>query len=298
MPALSLGRLLLNTAALVAVLAIAPTSAVAAEVEAFRISELLQSETAKETLAAPVALYWDAQPTPKFVEVADQDSYVRWSISRSPFGGSRRHCVDAFEQALKAIVKDAAYRGYDAVFGLTVGSADKPSSDPDVFYCKPGYRSTEVRLTGTFAMTQDAVRRAAEEDAFVLEGPPRPPWDANIYLPLEPILTSPEAKAILGTDVAAYWGLQAPDYVKRYGPDVYYDYGDMKLGTEAACKQAVLKVLLAMADYARSNNFDSVIRIRSYLYDMYTPVPTDFECEVGKTKTTVKLQGTLANLKR
>jgi len=278
--------------------ALATSTAFAAEPEFFRISELLQSETSKETLAAPVKLYWGAQPTPGFVEVADEDTYMRWSKSGSPFGGSRRHCVDAFEQALQAMVKDAVARGYDAIIGMKVTAADKPSTDPDGFFCKPGYRTTEIWLTGSFAMTQDAVRRAAEEEAFVLEGPPRQPWDNNVYLPLEPILTSPEAKAILGTDVAAHWGLQAPAYSKRYGPDVYYDYGDMALGTEAACKQAALKVLLAMADYARSNNYDAVIRIRSYLYDMHTPVPTDFECEVGRRKATVKLQGTLAKLKR
>jgi uncharacterized protein YbjQ (UPF0145 family) len=282
---------------LAAAIALTSATSFAAESEFFRISELLQSETAKETLAAPVVLYWGAQPTPRFAEVADEDSYVRWSTSRSPFGGSRRHCVDAFEQALRAMVGDAISRGYDAIIGITAASDARPSSDPGGFYCKPGYRSTEVRLTGSFAMTQDAVRLAAEEDAFVLEGPPRPPWDHNVYLPLEPILTSPEAKAILGTDVAAHWGLQAPAYVKRYGPDVYYDYGDIALGTEVACKQAVLKVLLAMADYARANKYDAVIRIRSYLYDLHTPVATDFECEVGKRKTTVRLKGTLAKLK-
>lgn len=274
------------------------TSACGADSVLLKVSELLKSPTAIEILEKPVTLYWGSQATPEFAEVARGDNYTRWSISRNPFGGSAKHCVDAFEQALRALVNDAADRGYDAVIGLKAQSDSKTSDDPDAFYCKPGYRSTEVSLTGSFAMTKAAALRAAEEDAFVLEGPPRPPWGENLYLPLEPILASPEARAILGSDVTAHWGLQHPPYSERYGPDVYYDYADLAtFGKEGACKQAALKVLTAMAEDARSNQYDAVIRIRSYLYDIYTPAATDFECEIGRRKATVRLKGALAKKK-
>lgn len=283
---------------LAAGLALLANSACGADSVLLKISDLLKSATAREILERPVTLYWGPQAMPEFAEVARGDNYTRWSISRNPFGGSATHCVDAFEQALRALVNDAADRGYDAVIGLKAQSDSKTSDDPDAFYCKPGYRSTEVSLTGSFAMTKAAVLRAAEEDAFVLEGPPRPPWGENLYLPLEPILTSPEAKAIFGSDVTAHWGLQHPPYSERYGPDVYYDYADLAtFGNEGACKQAALKVLTAMAEYARANQYDAVIRIRSYLYDIYTPAATDFECEIGRKKATVRLKGTLAKKK-
>lgn len=283
---------------LAAGLAFLATAACGADSVLLKVSELLESPTAREILEKPVSLYWGTQATPEFAEVARGDNYTRWSISRNPFGGSAKHCVDAFEQALRALVNDAADRGYDAVIGLKAQSDSKTADDPDAFYCKPGYRSTEVSLTGAFAMTRGAAQRAAEEDAFVLEGPPRPPWGENIYLPLDPILTSPEAKAIFGPDVTAHLGLQHPPYSERHGPDVYYDYADLAtFGTEGACQQAALKVLTAMADYARANQYDAVIRIRSYLYDLYTPVATDFECEIGRKKATVRLKAALAKKK-
>jgi uncharacterized protein YbjQ (UPF0145 family) len=283
---------------LAATLALLTSSAFGADSVLLKVSDLLKSATAREILEKPVTLYWGKRPTVQFAEIARGDNYTRWSISRNPFGGSEKHCADAFEQALRALVNDAAERGYDAVIDLKVQSDSKISDDPDAFYCKPGYRSTEVSLTGSFAMTTEAMQRAAEEDAFVPEGPPRPPWGENIYLPLEPILTSPEAKAILGSDVTAHWGLQHPPYSERHGPDIYYDYGDIAtFGREGACRQAALKVLAAMTEYARGSNYDAIIRIRSYLNDLYTPAATDFECEIGRRKATVRLKGTLAKKK-
>lgn len=283
---------------LAAGLAFLATSALGADSVLLKVSDLLKSSTAQEILETPVTLYWGKRPTTQFAEIARGDNYTRWSISRNPFGGSEKHCADAFEQALRALVNDAAERGYDAVIDLKVQSDSKTSDDPDAFYCKPGYRSTEVSLTGSFAMTSAAMQRAAEEDAFVIEGPPRPPWGENIYLPLEPVFASPEAKAILGTDVTAHWGLQHPPYSERHGPDVYYDYADFAtFGKEGACRQAALKVLGAMAEYARGNNYDAIIRIRSYLNDLHTPTATDYECEIGRRKATVRLKGTLAKKK-
>lgn len=283
---------------LAAAIAFLTTSAFAADSVLLRVSDLLKSPTAREIQAQPVTLYWGNQPTQKLGEVARMDNYTRWSISRNPFGGSEKHCVDAFEQALRSMVNDAVERGYDAIVGLRAQSDSKTTGDPDTFYCKPGYRSTEVSLTGAFAMTPATAQSAAAFDTIEVEGPPRPPWEGSIYVPLEPILNSTEAKAILGSDLRAYWGAKTLSYSERYGPENYKDSAKIEtFGKEGACKQAVLKVLQAMADYARESKYDSIIRIRSYMDDQYTPTANDVECSLGRWSASVVLRASLAKSK-
>lgn len=280
---------------LAASLALLSASALAAEREYYKVSELLKSESAKEILAAPVTLYWGNQATPEFAELASPDTYSRVSISASPFGGSRRHCIEAFEKALQAMVTDAAKRGYDAIVGIRPLVEGIPAEDADGFHCKPGYKTTKIGLASSFALTQEAAQRAAAEEAVELVGPPRPPSDGAIYLPLGPILSAPEMKAIFGSDVVPYWDQPAPAYSERYGPESYRDTAEIATyGKEGACKEAVIKILLAMADGARDRGYDSVINIRSYLYDQHTPVASDFECEIGRKRALVTLRASLA----
>ena len=148
--------------------------------------------------------------------MARPDVYTRSSISLSPFGGSARHCVEAFEKALAAMIDGARTRGYDASVELRTFQNGTPTDDPTVLACKPGYKTTEVSLAGTFAMTQGAVQRAAEADERAATTPPRPPADGAVFVPLEPILTSPEAQAIMGPGISVYWGsVKAPAYNQR-----------------------------------------------------------------------------------
>lgn len=271
------------------------TSAPAADTEYYKVSDLLKSDIAREILAAPVSLYWDGQPTPTFAEVAAPDTYSRVSISASPFGGSRRHCIEAFEKALQAMVSDATSRGYDAIIGMRPLVEGIPAESADGFNCKPGYKITKVGLIGSFAVSWEAVQRAAAKEAVELVGPPRPPSDGAVYLPLAPILNAPEMKAIFGSDVAPYWNQPAPAYSKRYGPESYRDSAEIATyGKEGACKEAVIKVLLAMADDARDRGYDSVINIRSYLNEQLAPFATDFECEIGRKSAQVTLRASLA----
>jgi hypothetical protein len=132
----------------------------AAEGTYFKFSELLKADSVEELVDPAVQLYWSTQPTPDFSEVARPDVYTRSSISMSPFGGSARHCVEAFEKTLKAMIDDARSRGYDAITNIRAMRDGKPSDDPLGFNCKPGYKTTEVPLMSSFAMTPVAMQRA------------------------------------------------------------------------------------------------------------------------------------------
>lgn len=271
-------------------------SAHAAEGEYYKYSDLLSSEAARK-LDPAVKLYWGAEPAPAFAEVARPDSYTRVSLSMSFLGGSSRHCVQAFEKTLTAMVDDARRRGYDAVTNIRVMHDGKPSDDPLGFTCKPGYKVTDVTLNGTFAMTPAAMQRAAEAEEQFAKQPARPAAAGATFVPLEPILVSAEASAILGADIKAYLGNKTPEYSQRYGPVEYsadVSTGDLQI--EAACRQAALKVLTAMVQDAKKRNFDSIIRIRSFLDRQYADA-TQVECKLGRRGASVLLQASLASRK-
>lgn len=269
-------------------------SAHAAEPKYFRLSELLDSPSVKEFQDPNVKLYWGTQPTPAFREVARPDDYTRPGLSFLGEG-----CVEAFERTLKSMIGNARTRGYDAIINIRIAHDGKPSDDLTGFSCDYGHRSTEVSLIGSFAMTPAAFQRAAEAEQQSVGTPPRPPAKGAIYLPLEPILTSPEARDILGKEVIAHWGIAgAPAYSERFGPEEYSDEADVrKLGNEGACKQAVLKALNSMVEDAKERKFDSIIKIRSVLNEQYAPVATDVECELDKKEASVTLQASLASKK-
>lgn len=280
------------------VLSMTPAATLARELEYFRLSELLQSDEAREALKAPVALYWYDQAAPEFVEKTEPDRHSGTAISGSPFGGSRRHCVEAFDLALKAMVDDAVRLGYDAIAGIRVVIDGKPVEDPAGFHCMPGHKVTTIRLEASFLLTQAGKERLTAEEAFIPEGPPRPPADGAVYLPLEPILDSPEMKTIIGSDISIHRQGPSPEYSERYGPEAWYDNAEIaRYGRDDVCKQAALKVLLAMADKARDEGLDSIIMLRSYLNDRFAPDPADLECEIGRKIATVKMRAMLVKRK-
>jgi len=277
------------------ILAFAGTLSGCAETH-FTYAELLSSRSVKATLDPTVTLYWAAQPTPDFQEVTRPMIYARSGLSMSPFGGSARHCVEGFERALAAMIGDAGSRGYDAIIHLQVVRNGQPSDDPAGFDCKPGYKLTSVALSGTFAMSPLATQRAAEAEQRTANLPPRDPAVGAIFLPLEPILTSAEAKTILGPGIDVYWGVEAPAYGERYGPEEYSEEAETKTsGREEACRQAVLKTLGSMVDDARDGGYRSIIKVRSFLNKWYAPVPTDVECLLTKKEARVTLQASVAN---
>lgn len=289
-------------AAITVIIALLSASCHAADSTAFKLSEMVSKGDVKEQLdkSPEVKLYWGAQQAPAFTEVAKPDTYTRVSISLSPLGGSRRHCVDAFEKAMTSTIKEARSRGYDAVTGIQVASnRGKPSEDPENFVCSPGYKTTEITITSSFAMTEQAAKRMAEEEAAAMKLPSRAPAKGALFLPLEPMLVTDDVKTMLGNGLSAHVGLaNTPLYSHRYGPEEYSERAEVTAsGNEEACKQAVLKALKKMVADAKEKGYDSLIKIRSYYDEQYTPVPTDVECEIGRRGASVNLKASLANRK-
>ena len=283
----------LTTTACLACLAL---GAQAADPEYFNYRDLLATRSVKSFTNPAVKIYLANDAKPKFAEKTRPDTYTGTGISISPFGGSRRHCVEAFENALRSMISDAATKGFDAIIDLRALAGDDPEPDPNRFTCQPAYKVTIVTLHATFGLTPEGALRAADEDKRLLNQPYRPPWEGSIYVPLDPILTSPEAQAILGPEIKAYRESDAPAYALRSGPDDYAGSADIgTIGVPEACKSAALNALQEMADRAKEQKFDSIIKIRSRMYEQYTPGLSSLECEVGKRKVFVNLQATLVN---
>jgi len=275
-------------------------SANAAESFDLQVGDLLKSERAQKFLDPSVKLYWGDEVTPAFQEIARPDVNTGISISGGLFsGGSKEHCVAAFENALDSMIKSARNAGFDAVVNIRVGQGRTPANDSLSFNCTPGYRTTDVRLWSSFAMTSAAAQRFTEAQRQSAKLPPREPAKGAIFLPVDSVLASPELKRILGRHVRAYWGLEAPQYDERTNSSDEYSE-DVELGRlsrEEACKQAALKTLDSMVKTARKEDFDSIIWIRSYHNEQLTPVATDIECELSKKTASVTLRAFMANRK-
>lgn len=275
-------------------------SANAAETFYLRTSDLLQSERAQKFLDPAVKLYWGDEATPALQEVARPDVNTGISLSGGLFSaGTKEHCVAAFENALDAMIRNARSSGFDVVANIRVGQGRTPAADSAGFNCTPGYRTTDVRLWSSFAMTPAAAQHFAETERQLAKLPPREPAKGAIFLPLSSVLASPELKKILGRHVRAYWGVEAPDYDERtHSPEEYSEDAEIgSLGHEEACRQAALKTLEAMVREARNEDFDSIMRIRSYHNEQFTPVATDIECELGKKTASVTLRAFMGNRK-
>ena len=268
-----------------------------ADDEYFDLSETLKTLPVHWGRALPqIALYWADESTPLFVEQAPVSEYSGSEYHHNPLGGSRKSCLYAFDQAVAAMANDAARRGYDAVAGIHVKVGGQPADTPGGFHCKPGYNMTAVELAGAFSLTAEGARRAAAAEEASFNVPPRAPVDGAIFLSLGAVLDSPDMRFVLGSDVKAYVGRERPAYTRRYGSEVYSERLELKgLGAESACKDATLRVILAMADDARAKGFDTISGIRSYLNDAYPPSTDVVECAIGRKAVLVKLRASLIN---
>jgi uncharacterized protein YbjQ (UPF0145 family) len=277
----------------------AAVSAHAARTYYFSFNQLIRGQINTDILDPTIKLYWGDDATPAFAEIARPDIYTRSGYSTTLFGGNKSHCIEGFENALADMITDARKRGYDAIINIRFTVDGKPSDDTSGFSCKPGFKTTEIPLISRFALTSEGARRAAEAEKYALSLPDRAPAKGAVFMPLDPILNSPEAQAILGTTIKAHWGLHnAPTYVDRFGPAEYSDEGDVrKLGVEGACKQAVLNALSAMVEEAKERKYDSIIKIRSFLDERFTPIDTDVECQLDKKTASVTLKASLISPK-
>ncbi len=264
--------------------------------ELLELTQLLASESAKETLKQGVAVYWVGQTAPTFSLSSLPETYTSTSFSPSPFGGSRRHCVDAFEKAFLELVKDAKLKGFDTIVDMRPVVNGNPEKEAKEFTCKPGYKITTVSLMGTLAMSEAAAKRVIDGEQSSLTIAARLPAEGAIYLKLEPTLTPTGTTEAISKSVQAYAASPSPPaYRFRFGPDDYS--GDAELtaeGPEAACRRAVAKALEGMAAEAVERKYSMLINIRSNLNSKYSPDYSQFECLVGKKNVSVNLQVTFA----
>ncbi|MBL0727852.1 hypothetical protein [Piscinibacter sp. HJYY11] len=291
---------MLNRPLLALVLASLAFTASAADPIPMRVSELLQSERARQFLDPDVKLYWGDEATPPLLEISREDVNTGISLSGKVFSaGTREHCVAAFENALDSMIRHARNLGYDVVFNIRVGQGKGVPTESQTFSCTPAYRATDIRIWSSFGMTEAAAQRFADAQKQLATLPARAPAKDAIFMPLAPVQASPELKKILGRHVRAYWGTDAPTYDERTNsPYEYTEYAETAgRAPEEACRQATLKALGAMVKEARKEDFDSLVRIRSYHNGQLTPAPTDIECEVGKKWASVTLRAYMANRK-
>lgn len=272
------------------------TSAMAADSENMRLSELLSSKKAKKVLGMGVNLYWAGTQAPAFKEYSRPTRYT--GTADGVFGISRHHCVEAFEDALEGMVEGAENKGYDAIVDLAVVIDGQPMPGAESYTCKLGSRATSVTLSGYFALSDAAIKKAAEEENESLKVDPRKPAKGAIFLPLEPVLASPEAKAVLGDGLSVAWHFPAPHYAIHKGPVEYEGKAEITAaGNEAACKGALLNALGGMAKEARAEQYDRIIKVRSYLKDEYAPDLSQFECAISPRGAEVTMHATLAATK-
>lgn len=269
------------------------TSAVAADSENMRLSELLSSKKAKKVLGMGVTLYWAGSQAPVFKEYSLPTRYT--GKADGLLSISRHHCVEAFEDALEGMVEDAENKGYDAIVDLALVIDGQSAPGAQNYTCKLGSRATSVTLSGSFALSDGAIQRVAEEEKESLKVGPRQPAKGAVFLPLEPVLTSPEAKAILGEGLSVDWHFPAQHYAIHKGPMEYEGKAEITAaGNEAACKNALLNALGSAATEARAEKYDRIIKVRSYLKDEYAPDLSQFECAISPRGAQVTMHATLA----
>lgn len=277
----------------------ASTCAQAAEPAYFKFSELMESESLQAIQDPAVKLYWATQATPEFPEIAPPDVYARRGPFTSAGGPAASNCVAAFQETLKTLISDARSRGYDAIVNIRAAVNGQPSSDKDGFRCN-GDQRVKVALWSQFAMSPAALQRMVEADEQSTRMSARPATANTMLVPLAAILSSPEAREIMGPDIHVFWGNTAPKYGWRYGPDSYSESASNRdIGDEGACRRAVLESLKSMVKDAEERGLNAIIKVRSFLDDRYAPVITDAECRERKMwagKFSVSLQASLASI--
>jgi hypothetical protein len=250
-----------------------------------------------------IKLFWTSQPTPVLASQSEADKFER-SMSTNPAFDSDAPCIESFAKALTAILAEARLREMDAVTDLRSDYDGKPTADNTLFECT-GYSRVTVRLNAAFGLTPEgaALAEKARTDptivvpqAFKRTSPPRP---NALFLPLAPALANKKELAMQAPAVALYSGSTSPSgYTVEDSPDDFTRSRNIgTAGKEAACYEAVGDVLQRMIATARGDNYDAVVKIRSYRNGQPAPVATDFECEPGFFEATVTLIGSFAKAK-
>jgi hypothetical protein len=274
-----------------------------AQIVFYTFEDALASEPLKQVLTSPTKLYFGEQGTPPLAEKARPDTYNRSaSYSRFYNSDSREGCLAAFARTLSVMIEEATLRGYDSIVNIR-GTADNKEGNytPTGFACDAGRATSAVLLVSEFAVTQAAAQLAEEIERdpsrWVTPKRTKPPTRFASSLPLGTVLSSPEAKAILGP-IKLHWGLHhAPAYSERFGPDSYRGEGDVSDYGTGACKQAVLDALSRMVEDVKEGHYDAIINLRSYLEEQPARKDSEYECLLSRKYANVQLLGSLVKLK-
>lgn len=268
-------------------------TAMAGGVEYLKYSDLLASKDLKDAMEKEVTLHWKGEERPAFVEYGLPESHT--SVSKSFSGASRRNCSKAFAEAMDEFISEAESKGYDGIVDIVLLLNGSPSMDAQGFNCKLGESQTTITLTGRLALSEMTAGVLAATERKQLSKALRKPSEKAIFLPFEPVMNSPQAKAILGDGITADWHSTPPAYAYRKGPIEYEGEADISsAGKEDACNRAVLRALEAMVEEAKGGGYDQLIKVRSYMDSQFVADPSQFECSISRKSVSVNLQTSLA----
>lgn len=260
------------------------------------ISDELGKSEIKKVLDPNVAIFWgDQAPPAGLVEQSRLESFSGVDANVIPFTGGIRNCQTAFKKALNNMVEDARNMRYDVIYGIRSFMDGVPTADAQRAVCSHMVHITSLRFKVVLARTPAMAARAAEEEAQALKEAAvaaRKPSGKSRYLPLEPILSSPEAQAILGSGMAWQAGLTPmPAYAVQFGPAESEGEGSVKKSGEAgACKDAVLDALGGFVKDAKERGYTGLAKIHSYYDEKRTPVDGDVECVISGSDANVLLR--------
>ena len=265
------------------------------------ISKELSKSEVKELLDPNVAMFWgDQLPPTGLVEPSRPEIFSGIEVNVVPFAGGIKHCQTAFKKSLSSMLEDARKMQYDVIYGIrNVVPEGGPSSDLQRTVCAHVVHVTTLKFQVVLARTPAMAARVAEAEAQAVKEAAtsaRQPSAKSRYLPLQPILSSPEALAILGSGLTWHVGsTSVPAYATQIGPRESEGEGDVKKSGEAgACKAAVLDALSGLVKDASEGGYSALTRIHSYLDEQRTPIESDVECEISGSNAHVMLRSVLA----
>jgi hypothetical protein len=263
------------------------------------ISDELGKKEIKELLDPNVAMFWgDQAPPTGLAEPSRPEIFSGIEANAIPFAGGVRHCQAAFRKSLNNMLEDARKMHYDVIYAVRSVVQGVPSSDPQRAVCSHVVHVTSLKFQAVLARTPAMATRVAEAELLAVKeaaASARQPSAKIRYLPLQPILDSPEAQAILGSGITWQVGSTAvPASATQLGPIESEGEGNVKKsGETGACKVAVLDALSGLAKDARERGYSGLTKIHSYFDEKRTPVESDVECEISGSDAQVLLRSVL-----
>jgi hypothetical protein len=161
------------------------------------ISKELSKSEVKELLDPNVAMFWgDQLPPTGLVEPSRPEIFSGIEVNVIPFAGGIKHCQTAFKKSLSSMLEDARKMHYDVIYGIRNVVQGMPDNDFQRAVCAHVVHVTTLKFQVVLARTPAMAARVAEAEAQAVKEAAtsaRQPSAKSRYLPLQPILSSPEA---------------------------------------------------------------------------------------------------------